>query len=53
MVVDNADGVDSASSWAWILAGAPDTSLTDWTITAEDTLRPAGDIWITYIVPLA
>ena len=53
MVVDDADGIDSASSGARILTGAPDASLADRAVTAEDTLRPAGDLRVTHVVLLA
>jgi hypothetical protein len=53
VVVDHADSIDAASSRTRILTGAPDTSLADWTVAAENTLWPAGDVGIADIVPVA
>ena len=50
VIVDHTDCIDSTSSRARILASAPDASLADRTITAENTLRPAADIGIAYII---
>jgi hypothetical protein len=53
VIVDDADGIDAASSRARILAGAPDASLADWAVAAEDTFRPAGHLRVTHVVLLA
>jgi len=53
VVVDDADGVDSASSRTRILTGTPDASLADRAVAAEDTFRPAGDLWVANVVLLA
>ena len=53
VVVDYTDSVDATSSRTRVLAGVPDASLADWTVAAENTLRPTGDIGITDVVPVA
>jgi len=53
VVVDNADGVDTASARTRILTGVSDASLTYWTITAQDAFWSARDAWITDVIFLA
>jgi len=52
VVVDNTDSIDSTSSRARILASAPDASLANWTVSAENTLWSAADVWISDVILL-